>query len=313
MGGRQRLAVRPQARRPLLYELPPDAAALAAAEASLFGADVVLKIDPADLPAVAEMLSFAQPDPTIGPAGYRRSWRRGRRHTGGGRGDEPAGAAQPAVCAGREAIVRVCGRHHRGARHEEVSAQGRPPTRANSLSGFAASSPTIVERCASTAARSCSRASPAISASPPAARELRRSRSRRAAHPTKRCLACREPASCRKTRCRAAGRRRHGRRHGVFDLGVGRCRGHRSDRDVTGLLRTSAHPPLFFSHGLTRTTRILFDRKSSSAACTLVPCAVSSRAQLVSSVSSCACARLFTHRSSAPTRSTTGASCSITA
>lgn len=46
-----------------LYELPAGRGALAAAEASLFDADVVLKIDPADLPAVAEILSFASQIP----------------------------------------------------------------------------------------------------------------------------------------------------------------------------------------------------------------------------------------------------------
>ncbi len=46
-----------------VYELPAGRGALAAAEASLFDADVVLKIDPADLPAVAEILSFASQIP----------------------------------------------------------------------------------------------------------------------------------------------------------------------------------------------------------------------------------------------------------
>jgi len=41
-----------------LYELPAGTAPLAAAEASQFGADVVLKIDPADLPELGKVLAF---------------------------------------------------------------------------------------------------------------------------------------------------------------------------------------------------------------------------------------------------------------
>jgi hypothetical protein len=42
-----------------VYELPAGSAALAAAEAVQSGADVVLKIDPADLPEVGKVLAFA--------------------------------------------------------------------------------------------------------------------------------------------------------------------------------------------------------------------------------------------------------------
>jgi hypothetical protein len=41
-----------------VYELPAGSAALAAAEASQFGADVVLKIDPADVPELGKVLAF---------------------------------------------------------------------------------------------------------------------------------------------------------------------------------------------------------------------------------------------------------------
>ena len=41
-----------------VYELPAGRAALAAAEASMFDVDAVLKIDPADLPGVGEVLAF---------------------------------------------------------------------------------------------------------------------------------------------------------------------------------------------------------------------------------------------------------------
>jgi hypothetical protein len=41
-----------------VYELPAGSAALAAAEASQFGADAVLKIDPADLPELGKLLAF---------------------------------------------------------------------------------------------------------------------------------------------------------------------------------------------------------------------------------------------------------------
>ena len=40
------------------YDLPAGRAALAAAEASVYGADAVLKIDPADLESLGEMLAF---------------------------------------------------------------------------------------------------------------------------------------------------------------------------------------------------------------------------------------------------------------
>jgi hypothetical protein len=40
------------------YDLPPGAAGLAAAEASVYGADAVLKIDPADLQGLGRMLGF---------------------------------------------------------------------------------------------------------------------------------------------------------------------------------------------------------------------------------------------------------------
>jgi hypothetical protein len=44
--------------RPYAYDLPAGKAALAAAEAFAYGADAVLKIDPADLEAVGRMLAF---------------------------------------------------------------------------------------------------------------------------------------------------------------------------------------------------------------------------------------------------------------
>jgi hypothetical protein len=43
-----------------VYELPAGSAALAAAEALQFGADVVLRIDPADLPELGKVLAFAK-------------------------------------------------------------------------------------------------------------------------------------------------------------------------------------------------------------------------------------------------------------
>jgi hypothetical protein len=43
-----------------VYELPAGSAALAAAEAVQFSADVVLKIDPADLPELGKVLAFAK-------------------------------------------------------------------------------------------------------------------------------------------------------------------------------------------------------------------------------------------------------------
>jgi hypothetical protein len=43
-----------------VYELPAGSAALAAAEALQFGADVVLRIDPADLPELGKVLALAQ-------------------------------------------------------------------------------------------------------------------------------------------------------------------------------------------------------------------------------------------------------------
>ena len=43
-----------------VYELPAGSAALAAAEALQFGADVVLRIDPADLPELGRVLAFAR-------------------------------------------------------------------------------------------------------------------------------------------------------------------------------------------------------------------------------------------------------------
>lgn len=47
-----------------VYELPAGSAALAAAEAAQFDADVVLKIDPADLPEVGKVLAFVAGLPT---------------------------------------------------------------------------------------------------------------------------------------------------------------------------------------------------------------------------------------------------------
>jgi hypothetical protein len=47
-----------------VYEVPAGKAALAAAEASAYGADAVLKIDPADAAALGEMMTFLQGLPT---------------------------------------------------------------------------------------------------------------------------------------------------------------------------------------------------------------------------------------------------------
>jgi hypothetical protein len=48
-----------------VYDLPAGSAALAAAEAFAYGADAVLKIDPADLPALGKMLAFLRELPEM--------------------------------------------------------------------------------------------------------------------------------------------------------------------------------------------------------------------------------------------------------
>jgi hypothetical protein len=48
-----------------VYELPPDTAALATAEAFAYRADAVLKIDPADLQAVGAMMTFLETIPAV--------------------------------------------------------------------------------------------------------------------------------------------------------------------------------------------------------------------------------------------------------
>jgi hypothetical protein len=55
-------------RRPgaaFVYDVPAGKAALAAAEAFAYGADAVLKIDPADVPVTARMLAFLERLPTV--------------------------------------------------------------------------------------------------------------------------------------------------------------------------------------------------------------------------------------------------------
>lgn len=47
-----------------LYDVPTGGAALAAAEAFAYGVDAVLKVDPADLPALAEMFAFLRQVPS---------------------------------------------------------------------------------------------------------------------------------------------------------------------------------------------------------------------------------------------------------
>lgn len=48
-----------------VYELPAGSAALAAAESYAYGADAVLKIDPADVPQLGTMLAFLEALPTV--------------------------------------------------------------------------------------------------------------------------------------------------------------------------------------------------------------------------------------------------------
>lgn len=48
-----------------IYDLPAGSAALAAAEAFAYGADAVLKIDPADLPDLGKMLAFLKALPDV--------------------------------------------------------------------------------------------------------------------------------------------------------------------------------------------------------------------------------------------------------
>jgi hypothetical protein len=51
--------------RKYVYDLPAGTAALAAAEAFAYGADAVLRIDPADVPSLGEMLRFLQALPAV--------------------------------------------------------------------------------------------------------------------------------------------------------------------------------------------------------------------------------------------------------
>ncbi len=59
-----------------VYELPAGSAALAAAEAAQFKADVVLKIDPTDLPEVGKVLAFVAglPASDFRPSPILPSW-----------------------------------------------------------------------------------------------------------------------------------------------------------------------------------------------------------------------------------------------
>ena len=56
----QRLALHRHPRSKYVYEVPSGKAALAAAETYVYGADVVLKIDPADVGALGGMLTFLE-------------------------------------------------------------------------------------------------------------------------------------------------------------------------------------------------------------------------------------------------------------
>ena len=136
---------------------------LAAAEAFAYGADLVLAIDPADVAALGEALSFLRGGAGAGAARRRGHRRRRRRLAAHGRGDEPARAPQPAVPAGGAA----------GSRElplvVELGTPAYPQAEAANPDAFALkvrarSSATSAARCGSTAARSCWRASPATRA-----------------------------------------------------------------------------------------------------------------------------------------------------
>ena len=77
--------------------MPAGKAALAAAEAFAYGADVVLKIDPADLASVGAMLAFLEtlPSADLPPVADFAVVDDGSADHG--RGDEPARAPQSAV------------------------------------------------------------------------------------------------------------------------------------------------------------------------------------------------------------------------
>ena len=118
------------------YDLPQGKAALAAAEAFAYGADAVLKIDPADLGSVGAMLTFLEGVPASdlpaladfavvddGSADHRR-------------GAEPAGAPQPPL-PDRPGSRGAVPHQHRD-RHPPPTRWRRPPTQARLRKRFGA-------------------------------------------------------------------------------------------------------------------------------------------------------------------------------
>ena len=140
-----------------VYELPAGSAALAAAEAAQFDADSCSR-SIRRTSRVGKVLAFVAglpasdllPSPTSPSSTMARLKRRG---------DEPARAPQPPVRAGEAPPRRKRG--HRGAGHRGVSAAEAANPGAFALK-VRRSSPTSGGRCASTAARSCWRGSPAM-------------------------------------------------------------------------------------------------------------------------------------------------------
>ena len=91
-------------RASFVYELPSGKAALAAAEAFAYGADAVLKVDPADLESLGAHADVSRSAAGRRSAADRRLRRRRRWLAGDRRGHEPADPAQPAV-SGRQSAV----------------------------------------------------------------------------------------------------------------------------------------------------------------------------------------------------------------
>ena len=162
-------------------------AALAAAEAFAYGADAVLKIDPADLGSVGAMLTFLEASAGERSSGARRLRGRGRWLAHHRRGDEPAGAPQPpATRSSRRPSAQFRINIAIGIRRLPAGG-GRRPKRVR------AEGPAPTDRRAADAAgvwqrgrhRPAHRQRPA---GPAASPQLRRARHRRAAHPAARRL-----------------------------------------------------------------------------------------------------------------------------
>ena len=126
---RERLALRAASGGEVRLHVPAGKAALAAAEAFAYGADAVLKIDPADLASVGRDADVPRDLPAADLPPVADFARRGRRLGRHRRGDEPARAPQPAVPGrSRRPIVAFPHQRQRSAVREYPTEEAADPS-----------------------------------------------------------------------------------------------------------------------------------------------------------------------------------------